>query len=162
MKKLIALLLGVTVLLSLAACGNSVEKTEEDDAQIPNPFANCDTLEDAAAISGFDMTAPDSIDGYSNRIIQAVENEMVQVIYGDSDNTVILRKAVGEEDVSGDYNSYTQTNEAAINNMKVTFKGDNNLVNVAIWTQDGYSFAIDIDGEGLSAEAVTALVQAMG
>lgn len=163
MKKLIALLLGATIILSLTACGNHSSKPKGNEAaQIPNPFVNCDTLEDAANISGFDMTVPNSLDGYSNRSIQAIENEMIQVVYGDDDNNVVLRKATGADDVSGDYNKYAQTNVVTINNMSVTLKGNDNMVSVATWTHDGYSFAISINGKGLFADAVTDLAQAIG
>ena len=41
-------------------------------------------------------------------------------------------------------------------------KGTDGMVNVATWTADGHAFAIDVNGKGMAADAVTALVKQMG
>ena len=64
MKKLIAL-----TLCTITAF--SIESTE-DLVEIPNPFIDCDSLEDAKKIAGFEIRVPDAIDGYSDRFIQAI------------------------------------------------------------------------------------------
>lgn len=47
-------------------------KSTEDLVEIPNPFIDCDSLEDAKKIAGFEIRVPDAIDGYSDRFIQAI------------------------------------------------------------------------------------------
>ena len=160
MKKVIALLLCVLGIASLAACGNA-SNDNPSNVQIPSPFADCDTLDDAAAISGFDMSAPDSIDGYDQRIIQAVENEMIQVSYQNGDESITIRKAAGTDDCSGDYNRYDETKEVAVGAITVTMKGSDGLVNDATWTNGDHAYAIVAFNSGLSLEAVTELIQSV-
>ena len=58
--------------VSLAACsqpaasdaastaGSASSSATSDTAQIPNPWADCTTLADAAALTGYDFTVPDT------------------------------------------------------------------------------------------------------
>ena len=126
-------------------------------AQIANPFADCGSLEEAAAAAGFDMTAPDAVDGYSDRRIQVMNNEMIQLIYSDGDSRLLLRKAAGSEDISGDYNAYAETRTLAVGDASVTMKGGEGMVRLAIWTDKGYAYAVASD-EPMPVEAMTALV----
>ena len=55
--------------VSLAACSrpaasDAASSATSDTAQIPNPWTGCTTLADAAALTGYDFTVPDSVDGY--------------------------------------------------------------------------------------------------
>ena len=50
-----------------------------------------------------------------------------------------IRKASGNEDISGDYTQYTDTNIATIGELKVTMKGENGQTNLATWTDNGYT-----------------------
>jgi ABC-type oligopeptide transport system substrate-binding subunit len=145
MKKLIALLLCVLSIASLAACGSTGKDNStkpSSSVEIPSPFQDCDTMEDAAAISGFDMTAPENISGYSNRTIQAIENDMIQVIYENDDDNITIRKAVGTDDISGDSTEYTEVSDVDIDDLTVTLKGADGKTNVAVWTNNGYAYSI--------------------
>jgi len=57
-------------------------------------------------------------------------------------HTLFIRKSTGTEDISGDYNDYSEINRIYINNLDVTTKGNNGKISVAIWTNNGYTFAI--------------------
>ena len=133
--------------------------------QIPNPFIDCDTLDDAAKIAEFPVTLP-SIDGYPGRWIQAIKNEMIQVCdysgeYAEEGSeSVLFRKGVGAEDISGDYNVYDAETEHDVNGKTVTLKGDGKLVYLAIWTDGGYSYSISASA-GMDANAMLALVNGL-
>lgn len=199
-KKVTLMILCAATMLSMAACGDKEDKTigaettsqtvaenedkiptdgtvatEEiligDNTQIPNPFVDCDTLADAAALAGFDIIVPDSVDGYEERAITAMENDMIQVLYLHGDDQVCIRKAVGEEECSGDYNVYSEEKTVTVGDKAVTMRGNNGKVMVAVWTEGGYSYSIGIyaytqhtDGvadpesnSGMTEDAVTAL-----
>lgn len=115
-----------------------------DNTQIPNPFTDCDTLADAAALAGFDIIVPDSVDGYEERAITAIESEMIQVLYIHGDDQVCIRKAPGEEECSGDYNAYSEEKTVTVGDKEVTLRGNNGKVMVAVWTEDGYSYSIGV------------------
>jgi hypothetical protein len=161
MKKWTAILLCLLLAASLAACAAKTEKTSGGD-QIANPFVSCETMQDAAKLAGFEMTAPETVDGYPDRAISAIEKDMIQVDFTGGDNRLTLRKAAGSDDVSGDYNTYAETNAVTVGELSVTMKGNDGQVSVATWTDGGYSYAIDASGAALSADQAAALVQQIG
>lgn len=161
MKKTIVLLLCSLSITSLAACGN-LEKpnvTEpSSEVQIRNPFVNCETLDEAITISGFDMTVPETINGYSERTIQAVKDDMIQVLYLNGDEKICIRKADRSGDISGNYNEYKEVNSISVGDVEVTTKGDSGIISVATWTADGYTFAINISNKGMTVETISTLI----
>lgn len=199
-KKVTLMILCAATMLSMTACGDKENKTigsettgqtvaeseekiptdgaaatEEiligDNTQIPNPFIDCDTLAAAAALAGFEITVPDSVDGYEERAITAVENDMIQVLYLHGDDEICIRKATGEEECSGDYNAYSEEKTVTVGDREVTMRGNNGKVMVAVWTEGGYSYSIGVyaytqhnDGvadpesnTGMAEDAITAL-----
>lgn len=113
-------MLGTLMLLSLAACRNSSNQSE----QIPNPFTEYVTMEEAAQAAGFDLSVPDSIDGLEKSVICVdKEGKLIEVIYGGEDEKIVISKAEGNEDVNGDYTEYGQANTVSIANNEVTIKG---------------------------------------
>ena len=134
---------------------------------VANPWIDCGTLEEAAKISGFPMEAPDKVNGHSITLVQAVKNNMMQAFYSDKAIGVegvkrtIIRKGVGKEDISGDYNKYEKTETVKVGDQSVTMKSTKNKVYNITWVVEGYSFAIMSD-EGLStgdATAITSIVK---
>ena len=88
MKKIIALTLCASMAFSFAACGNDnntsnqTQSSSSDSLQIPNPWQECKTLEEATKLAGFPLSVPESIDGYQSRVIEVnpdPENPMIQV-----------------------------------------------------------------------------------
>ena len=90
-------------------------------------FEDFNTLEDAAKLAGFEFVAPEKIEGYENRYIQAVKNEMIQVIYDDSsaENSITIRKSNNTKDntISCDPNQYSYHNEVDAEGVQVTVWG---------------------------------------
>lgn len=180
MKRLFAYVLALMMVLSLAACGGKpAEKTgpevlDGETTQIPNPWVECSTLADAEALAGFDFTVPDAVEGYDGtRYIDAIGHEMIEVIYPGADDTedvestdstensveVRLRKAPGSEDISGDYNSYSDEHTAELDGVTVTLRGNDGLVMTAIWTDGDYAYSITCNG--MAEDAVLALAASM-
>ena len=177
MKKMLALLLAALMILSLAACGQKVPDDRRDpeggnvpdgagNMQIGNPWVECATLDEAAKVAGFDIAIPGKFDGYPNRSYQAMEKSMIEVIYYDGapgaevTNRVMVRKGTGTEDISGDYNEYSEIETARMHGVDVLLKGEKGLVYCATWTKDGYSFAITAD-KGLTKEALSNAIEEM-
>ena len=185
MKKLIVTLLAALLLLSLCACAGKETKetaapetesktvteaqtepeTEPEDeapaglggVQIANPFVDYDTLEEAAAQTGFDLTVPETVEGYPERMIQVMDGSMLQVIWLNGDDRLFVRKAAGTEDVSGDYNVYSDVQTITVGEREVTLQGEAGAYSLATWLADGYTYAVMADVP-MSAEALTALI----
>lgn len=175
MKKLIVCVVCLLlVLLSMAACGGKAEEpliggdprtwgpAETTEAvQIPNPWTDCTSLEEAGKLAGFSFTAPDALEGYPEKYIGAIENEIAEVIFNDEDGAEIcFRKGVGTEDISGDYNVYKTTETQTIDGKTLTCKGNDGLVSNAIWTDGTYAYSI-MSTVGMTAEQLSTFVQSL-
>ena len=161
MKKLLLFTVTAAMLLSLAACSQSAKPTVKPDqpaqtetadtetAQIPNPWTDYDSKDDAAQAAGFDLAVPDEISGCSEksyRVLSAEGDVMFEIIYASGeDETARIRKAPGADDVSGDYNEYAETETVDAGGVSVTMKGENGLVKLAVWTNGDYSYALSVE-----------------
>ena len=65
MKKTLSLVLALSLILALAACG--AVTTLPSDTQIPNPWTDYASLDEAEAAAGFDLAIPDAVDGCSEK-----------------------------------------------------------------------------------------------
>ena len=178
MKKLFVCMLSLVLALSMAACGRKTETEGTvtvgtvphddsavlgEDVQIPNPWQECASLEEAGKLAGFSFTAPEAVEGFSEKYIAAIENDIAEVIFsnGDDDSTALyFRKGVGSDDISGDYNTYETVEEQTIGDRTVTCKGRDGLVYTAIWTDGSYSYAV-MSNAGMNAEQLAAWVQSL-
>jgi len=164
MKKLIIIVLGTILVISLVVVGAIVavpfatfnvnetngEQIVEETAQIPNPFIDCATIEEAQKLAGFNMTVPNAMpEGYSRNAIRTVKNEEIEIIYLNGDSEIRIRKAIGSaigiEVISGDYTAYKEERKIEIGGVEVTMKGDNGKVNVSTWSEGEYVFSITVN-----------------
>lgn len=164
MKKMVVMTLCAVMTVTAAGCGkkDSVQPSAETQTVgIANPFKDCASVEEAGELAGFDFTVPESLEGYGEPSYSAIENDLAQVIYRDGDdNRLLIRKAAGNDDISGDYNDYPEINTVSVGGLEVTVKGNDGKMNVAIWTNDGYTFAIMADN-AVSWEEAAVWVQAI-
>lgn len=129
--------------------------------QLPNPFAEYETLAEAARAAGVELTAPDSVNGSDRRIFRAIENDLLEVIYCKGEEEIArIRKAVGAGDISGDYNVYPQVDTVTVNGAEVTRKGDAGKVSLATWTAGEYTYSISVES-GISAREMIRLISAV-
>ena len=129
---------------------------------LANPWQECASMAQAESLAGFSFAISDSAlpEGYGPEAayIQVIEGGMIEVDYtGEHGGSVCLRKAVGTDDVSGDYNSYDLTQTSRIEGQDVTLRGAENAWYVVTWTRGGYSFAV-VSTSALTTSQVEALV----
>lgn len=132
---------------------------------LANPWQECANMAQAESLAGFSFAISDSAlpEGYGPEAayIQVIAGAMLEVDYtGGRGGSVCLRKAVGADDVSGDYNSYDLTQTSRIAGQDVNLRGAENAWYVAAWTRDGYSFAV-VSTSALTTPQVEALVAGM-
>lgn len=145
-------ILCATLSLFLVSC--SEESSEQDiqtqeqsqaewQVQLPSPFMDCDTVDQAEKIVGFAAKTPHHIPlGYAQSQIQTIGEETIQIFYNHGENQILFRQAKGDGDISGDYNKYEQEKTLEINDTKVLIKGNNNKVNLATWQEDEYTYSL--------------------
>lgn len=134
-------------------------------ATLANPWQECASMAQAESLAGFSFAISDSAlpEGYGPEAayIQVIAGAMLEVDYtGARGGSVCLRKAVGTDDVSGDYNSYDLTQMSRIAGQDVTLRGAENAWYVATWTRDGYSFAV-VSTSALTTSQVETIVAGM-
>ena len=184
MKKLIALIVSSVMALSLVACSSQPDESTPDEGsssssqtvspsesdgdastsagqtmgggtvQIPNPFIDCTDIAAAEELAGFTFTLPEA---YEATTIKAVEDDMIDITVLAGENEISLRKSVGTDDISGDYNQYDQTSDVVVDDMTVTTKGADDMIQVATWNNGEYCFSI-VAADGLTQDEVISLV----
>ena len=167
MKKLLLLSM---LCLAVLSCGKKEEVKEEvaevsttqsQDYGVPNPFEIVDTLDEAAKIAGFSLEAPTEYADYNSLVIQAIADDMIEVIYFDAEKThegLRIRKANGTDDISGDYNEYKEVNVVKVGELEVTEKGNDGNISVATWTDGTYSYSINVDEALLNVDDISNLI----
>ncbi len=171
MKKFMICVLSFVLVLSMAACGGKTEvpattvpeTTETENVQIPNPWQECTTLEEAGKLAGVSFTAPETVEGFDEKYIAAIPGDVAEVIFSskeDENAEVMFRKGSGDEDISGDYNTYDDVDDKEIDGKNVTVRSNNGVVYTVTWVQDGCTYAISARA-GVSMEQMTQWIQAL-
>ena len=163
-----------------SAAADAADSSPKTEAAIGNPWNTFGTLDEAEACADVEIAIPDQIDGYDVLVYQAIQGEILEIIYRNTDGEEGLRirkssypDGSGMPDISGDYNSYSQhstlksiqvgsgTDGQTVN---VKLAGDHDIVKNTIWSakagaaSTNYAYAIVFDGAELSATEVGKLV----
>ena len=135
---------------------------QDEKVGIPSPFTDVKNLKEAEKKTGVKMTAPKKIKGYDEVSYQIIQKEkFVQVNYRKDDkNSIVIRKAVSKDDISGDYNEYKNIKKVTIKGNKVKLEGNGKTYSLATWTKGKYSFSVGIynDGKGMSLKEIKNII----
>ncbi|WP_449073393.1 hypothetical protein [Ruminococcus sp.] len=134
----------------------------DDDVQIANPFQECTDLSEAAQIAGFSITAPDSCVNSSGKVIQAIQNDMIEIIYQDDAGNELarIRKGLSTSEISGDYNLYENDSTQEIDGKSVHIRGNGRLVYAADWTDGVYAYSVTFES-GAAEETAEDVIMAV-
>lgn len=69
--------------------------------------------------------------------------ELAEITYSNDEEELVYRKAVGNEDISGNYNEYSKEKKCIIDDYEVTIKGDMNGYTLAVWQKDSDSYSLE-------------------
>lgn len=133
----------------------------ESETEIANPYTEVETLEEAAKLTGFTFTVAEADEEHPDMVIRVLDDYMIEVIYVNNENETEegldeayrIRKAEGSDDISGDYNEYAFSKTVESDDMSISIKGNGNSCYVATWQKDGYTYALDVDGEYQMSES---------
>ena len=143
--------------LSVAACimmllvGGLTEAGGQAGAMVGNGMVEVDSLAELSKSIGFSVLEVKNIPfEVTSTVYTNGWNEFAQVEYqGESqDEAVLFRKARGTDDISGDYNVYSDVKEITVNEVSVTLKGDEGQYKLAIWQQDGFAYSLSYEPGG--------------
>ncbi len=137
---------------------------EAGDTSSANPVAGSpieefSSLEEAEDRAGFDITVPDAGDSYQQSFFFI--DGMIEVQYANqnAEQVYSVRKAEGNEDISGDYNVYENEQPENVGNISVTLKGNNDTWSVATWENGGCSYAVTAGDQPLTLEEMLDVVR---
>lgn len=120
------------------------KENEGENAQLPNPFTEHETLEELEKTVAFDVTLPSFENSYKATDFIDINRETADIRFSDGKNEITFRKAKGTEDVSGDCNTYSSNKTIKIKNTDVKVRG-NNGVNTATWQKDGFTYSLSFE-----------------
>ena len=169
MKKTTLITCAILMAFSFTGCGatttlpSDTEISTADTTQLPNPWYDYASLEEASQAAGYSITLPsvEAIEGETfYRVLEpGSDNPTLEIIYNNTDGEeeLRIRKAPGSDDISGDYNIYTQTETVLEGSQNITFQGNDDTFYLATWSVDGYTYSVS-SSAGLSQDAFTELV----
>ena len=132
---------------------NQDELGGQAGAMVGNGMVEVDSLAELSQVLGFSVPEIKNIPfEVTSTVYTNGWNEFAQVEYQGGNQTeseeVLFRKAKGTDDISGDYNVYTDVKEIAVNETAVTLKGENGQYSLAIWQQDGFTYSLSYEPGG--------------
>ena len=114
----------------------------ENSAQIPNPFTEYSTIDEAVKTLSFTAPVPQTLpEGYTFDCTSVMGNDFLQIMYKNGEKELTYRVAKSKDDISGDYNVYDNVQTEKIGGYTVALKDNGSTAN-AVWTDGDYSFAV--------------------
>ena len=166
LKRIMPLTIAVSLALIVTAYMNEdtdifeqgVLPNVSNSIQIANPFSEYATLEEAEEAVEFDFMIPNKIGQAEAKQFRTVNSIMIEVCYLDKETeTVRVRKALGSDDVSGDYTEYSTVKEVNAGKRIIAIKGNENVFKSAIWNEDGHTYSIACDP--MEQEALLSIIE---
>ena len=134
--------------------GISVEPTEPNFI-MPSPVHVFTTVEAASEYIGFRPQMPKLLPvGFNIQSVITLEKDILQVVYvyksgadpyynQDGGAYIIYRSSKLTGDISGDHKIHKVVETERVDGTKVTFKGSDKMVNLALWMKDGQNHSLE-------------------
>lgn len=169
MKKLLALIIVCTLTFSITACSKSSkedqepeqpeiseeteidEDDEEEKTELPNPIVEYETVDEAAKNLDFEPIIPNIPKDYVISSVCVIDGELFQATFKNEEEELCYRMAEGDEDISGDYNEYEETQEVEVFGKEATLKGNGDEIYLMNWCDDEFTYSISFI-QGVSQE----------
>lgn len=130
-------------------------KAGSDTVQIPNPLRDYKTVEEAKKAVSFDAKIPSKLpDGFKITYVGTISDEILQVFYGSGDKKIVYRTALGEGEISGDYNVYKTEKTIKAKSGDVTFKkGENGAL--ALWNDGKCTYSASFNYDAAESDVLS-------
>ena len=122
------------------------------------------SMQQATELTGFTMRVPEGKAPYTEKTISVIGEDMIEVAYSKEEPSAVgysIRKARAEGDISGDYTEYTESKEVDSEGRKVTLKGEAGRYSVALWEENGFSYAVQAQEKPMTEEEILEIVKAV-
>ena len=122
------------------------------------------SMQQATELTGFTMSIPEGKAPYTEKTISVIGEDMIEVAYSKEEPSAVgysIRKARAEGDISGDYTEYTESKEVDSEGRKVTLKGEAGTYSLALWEENGFSYAVKAQEKPMREEEILEIVKAV-
>ena len=122
------------------------------------------SMQQATELTGFTMSIPEGKAPYTEKTISVIGEDMIEVAYSKEEPFAVgysIRKARAEGDISGDYTEYTESKEVDSEERKVTLKGEAGRYSLALWEENGFSYAVNAQEKPMTEEEILEIVKAV-
>ena len=122
------------------------------------------SMQQATELTGFTMRIPEGKAPYTEKTISVIGEDMIEVAYSKEEPSAVgysIRKARAEGDISGDYTEYTESKEVDSEGRKVTLKGEDGTYSLALWEENGFSYAVKAQEKPMTEEEILEIVKAV-
>ena len=159
-RKSVLVPMAVLCLLLLAGCGGAKNQPAQN-LRPANPWKDYATLQEAEEAVGFFLELPQTLaDTYQAEAFRVMDGTLLEVVYCSEEDEVTLRKAAGEEDISGDYNQYeTLVTEERADGSVLYRKNGDTIWGVLVFRGE-YSWSV-LSETGLENETAEQFVSAV-
>lgn len=122
------------------------------------------SMQQATELTGFTMRIPEDKAPYTEKTISVIGEDMIEVAYSKEEPFAVgysIRKARAEGDISGDYTEYTESKEVDFEGRKVKLKGEAGTCSLALWEENGFSYAVQAQEKPMTEEEILEIVKAV-
>lgn len=122
------------------------------------------SMQQATELTGFDMRVPEGKAPYTEKTISVIGEDMIEVAYFKEEPFAVgysIRKARAEGDISGDYTEYAESKEVNFEGRKLTLKGEAGTYSLALWEENGFSYAVKAQEKPMTEEEILDIVKAV-
>ena len=86
--------------------------------------------------------------------------QMAEIRGISAENSYRFRMSAGEEDVSGNYNTFPDIRQVEDGGRNIVLKGVDGSYILAVWNENGYSFSLEMDS-GVPAGELLAMLRSV-
>lgn len=109
----------------------------------PNGIVELGSAEELSETIGFETAAPEALPfAVEKTLYIAYWETLAEIRCIGEGKTSILRKSVGNEDNSGDFNSYNDSTRVVVDDKEILLKGNGGSYSLAVWQDAGFSYSL--------------------
>lgn len=110
---------------------------------------------------GYSFKMPEYLpEGYAMNSCRVIAESLVEISYTDGDNSIIYRTEKTIDNISGDYNSYSNTEVEVLGDSSVTLNSTEGIYYNGVWNNDDFSYSLSVQ-KGLDRETFLRIIESV-
>ena len=126
---------------SVARLRVTIRTETGDNAQIPNPLTEHESLAALTGAVGFDVPAPSVPEGYTAELYLDIGGKVAEINYRNGEKELCYRVSRGSGDISGVYTTYSTEKTLDVKGVSVKAQG-NASTELATWSTGDFTWSV--------------------